>query len=499
MGVLKFRLVPPDLATRVPDLRKAYVTGPDRTPGRSRVDIGPGQLLVHRDNAESGRFHVPWPVAGHGELVISTATLSERHPAYDLAVELARGKLNDVQNQTFDWRQMGLAVPAEVEAQLTKARKSFARAVTSRHKPLDAAALAAKSLEDSCLASRMVVDSYTSQLLRRRLENGSRLPTTLVCGLDGVTKGGAWASTLPNVFHAGRVRMTWSSVSPDEGKKRWDEPDAQVQWAKKHGLAIAAGPLIELRPGAIPDWLWLWEGDYEEIQNQAVEYVRQVITRYGNKVATWHLVHRPAGYDILKLSEEEQIRLTAQIVQAARRMVPDAQLVVDFDRPWAEWMAGSSFQLGPLHLADSLTRAELGLGGIGLEIAPAYAPFGSHLRDLLDLSRLLDLFALVNLPLHVSFAFPSASTPDPHAAGIVKVETVQWPRPVDEALQREWAAAWVSLAAAKPFVRSVTWLQTSDAVEHLFPHAGLVRPDGSPKPLLDWFAGFRKHTSPSSH
>jgi Glycosyl hydrolase family 10 len=495
MGVLKFRLVPADMSSRLADLRKAYVTGPDRTPGRSSVEVRPGQLMLHRDNTESGRFHVPWPVMGHGEPVISTATLSERNPTYDLAVELARGKLNDVQNQTFDWRQMGLAVPSEVEDHLRAARKSFARAVTSRDRPADAAGLAAKSLEESCQAARLVVDSYTNQLLRRRLEHGSPLPTTLACGLDGVTKGATWASSLREIFQVGRVRMTWSSVAPDEGKKRWDEPDAQVQWAKKQGMAIAAGPLIEFRAGAIPDWLWLWEGDYEEIQAQAVEYVRQVITRYGNKVATWHLVHRPAGYDILKLSEEEQIRLTAQIVQVARRMVPDAQLVVDLDRPWAEWMAGSTFQLGPLHLADSLARAELGLGGIGLEIAPAYSPLGSHLRDLLDLSRLLDLFALVNLPLHVSFAFPSAATPDPLAAEGVKIAAGQWPRAVDEKLQCEWAASWVALATAKPFVRSVTWLQASDAVPHLFPHAGLVRPDGGRKLAFDWFAGFRKRIS----
>ena len=498
MGVLKFRVVPPELVNRVPDLRKAYVTGPDRTPGRSSVNARPGQLLLQRENTESGRFHVPWPVAGHGEPVISSATLSERHPAYDLAVELARGKLNDVQNQTFDWRQMGLAVPPEVEVRLAKARKSFARAATSRDKPDEAAAMAAKSLEDSCSAARLIAESYTAQLLRRRLDNGAVLPTTLACGLDGAPKGGPWAASLREIFHTGRVRMTWSSVSPDEGKKRWDEPDAQVQWAKKNGLAVAAGPLIELRPGAIPDWLWLWEGDYEEIQSQAVDYVRQAITRYGNKVATWHLVHRPAGHDILKLSEEEQIRLTAQVVQVARRMVPDAQLVVDFDRPWAEWMANSSFQLGPLHLADSLARAELGLGGIGLEIALAYSTFGSHLRDLLDLSRLLDLFALVNLPLHVSFALPSSSAPDPQAAEGIKVETIQWPRSVDEQLQCEWASSWISLAAAKPFVRSVTWLQATDAVPHIFPHAGLVKADGSPKAAYEWFAGFRKRISPSN-
>ena len=495
MGVLKFRLVPPESAGKRPGLRKAYVTGADRTPTRSTVEVRSGVLAVHRDSPESGRLHVPWPVAGRGEPVIGTATLAERPGGYDLAVELARGKLNDVLNQSADWSQMGLVVPPTVTDSLKVARRALARAATNRDRPEEVAASSARSLEGSIAGAEALVESYTEQLLRRRLDHSRPLPTVLACGLDGVAKGGAWASALPKIFSCGRVRMGWSTVSPDEGKRRWDESDGQVQWARKHGMTVAAGPLIEFRPGAIPDWLWLWEGDYDEIQSQAVEHVQQVMTRYAGKVATWHLVSRPAGHETLGLSEEEQIRLTAQILQAARRLAPDSQFVVDFDRPWAEWMASSPFQLGPLHLADSLARAELGLGGIGLEIAPGYTHFGSHTRDLLDFSRLLDLFALVNLPLHIGFACPSSAGADPLADDGVAVEAGQWPKPPDEASQREWASRWFALAAAKPFVRSVTWLQGGDSANHVFPHAGLARPDGRPKPVMDFLARFRQKIS----
>ena len=495
MGALKFRLTPPDVAQKVPDLRKAYVTGMDRTPGRASVDLRPGALTCHREVGESGRLHVPWPVAGVGEPVISTATLAERTKAYDLAVELARGKLNDVQNQMADWRQMGLAVPFEVEDTLRRARKACARAVTSGDDPAASASAAAMSLEAACAAGRLLVESYTDQLLRRRLEHSAPLPTLLACGVDGLSKSATWAAKLPGVFHAGRVRLNWGSVAPDEGKRRWDEPDAQISWCRKNGLLVTAGPLIEFRKAALPDWLWLWDGDYEEIQSQATDYVRQVIGRYRGKVASWHLAHRVASGDILGLSEEEQIRLTAHLIQVAKRLDPDTHLVVDFDRPWGEWMASSRFQLGPLHLADSLARAELGLGGIGLEVAPGFGPSGSHVRDLLDFSRLLDLFALVNLPLHVSFALPSSDQPDPRAATGEVVEARQWAKPPDEALQRDLIASWFALAVAKPFVRSVTWLQASDGAPHLFPHAGLFRPDGSPKPAFDWLKGLRSRIS----
>ena len=493
--MLKFRIIPTDVTSKYPDLRKAYVTGMDRTPSRTTVELRPGLLTCHRETSESGRVHVPWPVSGFGEPVVSTATLAERGTVYDLAIELARGKLNDVQNQLADWRQAGLVVPEAVEDAIRRARKACARAATSRDSADDSATAAAVSLEASFAAAKQLAESYTDQLLNRRLEHSAPLPTILTCGLDGLTKASTWQARLPEVFHAGRVRMSWGAIAPDEGKRQWDESDHQVNWCRKNGLLVTAGPLIEFRKGALPDWLWLWDGDYDEIQTQAAEHVRQAVTRYRGKVTAWHLVHRVASQDILGLSEEEQIRLTAHLIQVAKRIDPDAQAIVDFDRPWGEWMASSRFQLGPLHLADSLARAELGLSGIGLEIAPGYRSLGSHVRDLLDYSRLLDLFALVNLPLHITLALPSGPSGETVGSATEPAPVCQWPRTPDEAFQRELVASWFALSVAKPYVRSVTWLQSYDSPSGLFPLAGLFRADGKPKPAFDWLKAFRSKIS----
>jgi hypothetical protein len=216
------------------------------------------------------------------------------------------------------------------------------------------------------------------------------------------------------------------------------------------------------------------------------------VTRYRGKIPLWHLIHRPACSDVLGLSEEDQIRIAARTIQVARQADPAAQFTIGVERPWAEWMGNTTFQLGPLHLADYLVRADLGLSGVVLEVAPGYSAPGSHIRDLFDFSRLLDLYALLNLPLHIWFAFPSSSRPDPQADPVVRVEVDQWPAPPDEMMQAGWAAKWIALAVAKPFVRSVTWLQPSDAVAHLYPNAGLHRPDHTPKPVLNWIKSFRR-------
>ncbi len=183
----------------------------------------------------------------------------------------------------------------------------------------------------------------------------------------------------------------------------------------------------------------------------------------------WHLVHRPASADILGLTEEEQIRITARAIQVARQADPGAQLSIGIDRPWADWMGSSHFQLGPLHLCDYLLRADLGLSAVAIEIAPGFSSPGSHMRDLFEFSKLLDLYSLLNVPLCVWMAFPSPAGPDPWPTPRFKSRLSNGQARSDENLQAAWGAKWLALAVAKPFVRTVSWLERSDAVPHLYP------------------------------
>src|SRR3954454_2065334 len=166
MGVLKFQVATPDLASRLPELRKAYVTGLDRTPSRLGIEFRSGLMICHRDNNESGRLFVPWPVEGFGTPIVGTATLAERPKPYSLAVELARGKLNDVRNQLADWKQMGLRVPPELDGILAEAHRAFIRAATSGDDNEASFRFAQESLAAVWKAGDLLADVYTSQVLQ---------------------------------------------------------------------------------------------------------------------------------------------------------------------------------------------------------------------------------------------------------------------------------------------------------------------------------------------
>jgi hypothetical protein len=494
MGVMKFRLPSNDPAQRGSDYRKAYVTGLDRTPGRVGVELRNGMMTCVRETTESGRLFVPWPIEGHGTPIIGTATLSERPTPYVLAIELARGKLNDVRNQLADWNQMGLRSTPQLERALDEAQRAFIRAATSLDQPEASLASARDAMRLALDAGDLLMEAYTTQVFQSRLVTTSRLPTYLGCVLDGDPQAVPPALDWSRTFNACQAGVSWRQVAPSEGQYRWDLLDAQVAWCRRNRLAMEAGPLIEFRKGALPDWLWLWEGDYETIGGLMADFVRQAVSRYKGKIPLWHVVHRAASGEILGLTEEDQVRIAARAVQVAHQADPSAQVTIGVDRPWAEWMGSSPFQLGPLHLCDYLLRADLGISGIAIEIAPGYSAPGSHIRDLFEFSKLLDLYSLLNVPLHLWIVMPSAAGLDPNAEPGIRVETAQWPSPPDEALQANWGARWIALAIAKPFVRTVTWLQASDATPHIYPNGGLIRPDQTAKPLVPWLQSVRAET-----
>jgi hypothetical protein len=494
MGVIKFRLPAGESNDRLSEYRKAYITGIDRTPSRIGVDVRNGILSCARDTSESGRLFVPWTIEGYGMPIVGTATLAERQNPYNLAIELARGKLNDVRNQLADWTQMGLQTTPDLERALADARHAFIGAATSTDRPDVSLAAAQHSLRSASLAGDLLIKSYTEQVIRTRLATTHRLSTqlgfNLECDPQLLSATLDWSGT----FNECQLSPAWKYLAPAEGQYRWDLFDAQLAWCRRSHLNIEAGPLLDFRASALPDWIWLWEGDFETISGLVADYVRQVVQRYKGKIPIWHVVHRTGSTDILGLSEEEQIRIAARAVQVARQADPSAQFTVGIDRPWGEWMSSSHFQLGPLHLCDYLLRAELGISGVAIEVAPGFGPSGSHMRDPFEFSKLLDLYSLLNVPLYIWIAMPSAATPDPLADPSIRVESTQWPSTPDEQTQALWAARWMALAIAKPYVHTINWMQPSDAVPHRYPHAGLLRADQSPKPLVNWVRSLRTGT-----
>src|SRR5262249_7921847 len=153
----------------------------------TQATLNDGFLRVEKEGTESSCLCTPWfpgqslPAESilHPKLplVLSTATLVERHPPYDLVMELARGKINHVRNHASDWQSGGLTLTRELEAQLVAASKAFAIAVCQADRPEVADAKATNALVEGLTSAEALVKLYIEQVFAARRSRTPVLPT----------------------------------------------------------------------------------------------------------------------------------------------------------------------------------------------------------------------------------------------------------------------------------------------------------------------------------
>src|SRR5262249_39525784 len=398
MGTMTF-LVPTDLrAETARELERACVAGgPDNMPWPTRVRVEPGRLTVHRDVDESGYLVVPWSVNGRGLLMTTTATLMERQAAYDLSLELARGKVNQLRCQAAEWQAGGLVMRPELEETIRKPGVLFSRAATESQ-PEQCVRLARAALEMSYGAAEELTQLYISQVFQVRHQRDERLTTLLGCRVAGSFAENELDALVPS-GNSICVALPWSRVEPTEGRHEWHHIDAILDWAESRGIAVTAGPVIDFSSALMPDWLWLYERDLRSLDKFMSNYLTSALRRYRKRVRRWLLTSASNSAAVLSLGEEELLWLTSKLVPVARQIDPGLELSVGISQPWGEYMATEERTHSPFIFADTLVRSELNLASLDVEIVMGVTPRGSYCRDLLDTSRMLDLYALLGVPL----------------------------------------------------------------------------------------------------
>ncbi|MES2790301.1 MAG: endo-1,4-beta-xylanase [Planctomycetota bacterium] len=492
MGVLRFLIQPASMFETWPEVHRAYISGFDQSVHTTRVELEDSLLVCRRQVSESGKLNVAWPVAGFGKPMISTASLPERQTPYLLPLELARGKIVQLRNQLATWEAAGMQLPVGYANLSASAHSHFAKAVGAQNDLPRCAELANLALQSAFQAAELLTQSYAQQSLAVRHRRYSQIPTLVGAYLPHELDG-PWQSQYLDAFNTGAVSVKWRNIEPVEGEYHWELFDAQVDWCEDNRLVIRGGPLLDLAPQGMPEWLFRWENDIWNLQSFVCDFVETAIRRYQGRVRMWEVAARGNSGGGMAITEENRLGLVAKALEIARQVDEEAQIFIRIDQPWAEYQARGQHRLSPMQFADGLIRAGLGLSGINLEIAVGYAPRGSASRDLLEYSRLIDLWSVLGLPLHVTLAFPSASGPDPQANCDLEVEPSNWKHGWSEESQAEWIDSYLPLLIAKPAVTGVFWNHLSDASPHIFPHAGLINAAGHVKPGLQRIARHRQN------
>jgi hypothetical protein len=486
MGLMRF-IVPDDHSSEEV-FRQAYLTGLDRVPWFVERRQENGQLVLERSVSDSGSLNIPWLVEGYGQLTLSTGTLRERPEPYHLPLELARGKVSQLRNQMSDWVIQGLEVPPEVHQKVAEATRLFSQAVVDPRQSEQSRELANQAIRTALEAGDQLAECYAEQALALRRRISNRLPSVLGANLGTSLLDDYTAGQYVQTFNAGCAPLVWREIQTSEGRLDWSISDKQIEWCRAHELTVCAGPLLQFDDHSLPDWLYMCEGDFDSILDFASEFVEAVVRRYRGKVDLWICSGRVNTADILSLSEEEKVRLAARSIELVHCLDSDTETVISFDRPWGEYLTQRKNDLPPLHFADALVRAGLGVTGLMLEMNVGYSARGTLQRDPLEFSRLLDYWSILGVPLYLAVTVPSASHADLLARCRETLSQGNW----STKAQQAWVTQYLPPLLAKPFVSGILWNQLRDFEPHDFPHGGLFDLRRHPKPALRQLASLRK-------
>jgi len=463
--------------------RSCLAGGPDNMPYATHAHVQPSHVALTVDSDDSGYLIAPWKVTGFGQLMGSSATLMQRPVPYSLLVELARGKVNQVRGQLADWEAGGLVVPPPLHDLIHQAGQTFGAGVCGGN-PTEMVDRAQQALEMAYRAAEELVQVYSSQVFHIRHQRQGQLDTILSTRLCPLAISPPLADRVRQTFNRVSVPLSWHVVENEEARFRWSDCDPLLDWAEANQLDVTAGPLIDFSSSQLPAWLWLWEKDLPSMASFMCKFVEAAVRRYRSRIRRWQLTAASNWADVLGLSEDELLGLTFRLGEAARQVDPSLELVLGISQPWGEYMVPRE-RTSPFIFADNLIRSGLNLSAINLEIVMGVSGRGSYCRDLLDLSRLLDLYALLGVPLQVTLGYPFAAGSDPESDPELAVGFGSWRAGFTPDVQAEWATMYAALAACKPYVQAVQWAHFADAGAHLFPNCGLVDRDGAARPALD--------------
>lgn len=450
-----------------------FVGGYDRSPFPTRVERRPGILALTKAQNESCSVSAPWPLAGLGFPVSTTATLREKAEPYHLLVELARGKLNQLRNAVAELQMQGLEPSVDVRRESQAAVRLLAAAALQTE-PGAGDADATTALAHCHAGSQALIRQFTATAIELRTQGGQRIPMRWACRVASVPTPEQTATFVDAFSHVVLV-PDWAALEVASTKYDWAKLDDLVDWAHTNGFQPTIGPLIDFGE-PLPGWLDGWEGELPSLSAFFSDFVESVVHRYGSKIKNWILCSGFNHTSRYSVSEDDRLRLVGRLLELARTLDPDAKWTIGLAQPWGDYLGTGDHTYSPLVFADTLLRSGLPIGGFELEIFAGDDDRASLLRDGLDTVRLLDLFGLLGIPIDVVARHPGrAATAAP--ADPVSLSKC-WSARDDVAAQAAWGESVAALSLCYAHIRSFTW--GAWAGDH-----GLIAADGRSKPLLE--------------
>jgi hypothetical protein len=456
----------------------AYLFGTDGIAiRRAQIAFKNGIIECKKPSLETAGLALLWPIEGFGKVLLPTTCLPERAQPYNLNVEIARAKLMQTINKREDWSFFD-----EIEGLEDisgEAQDLFIQAIQNISEPPLASKLADESLKKAIVFSEKLAAKHADSLFDLKNENHGFGRGCLGCRIDtrGVINPG-YLEKLLKLFGFVMVPVNWAQIESDKGTYDFSAMDTCVEVLSKKKLAVGAGPLLCFSKEYLPKWLLRGSPGFEKVRETAYQFISTIVARYSGIVRAWRVISGLNAFNYFGFSFEQVLEMTRAANMAVKTASDRALKIIEISNPWGEYYATTPGTIPPLVYVDMVVQSGINFDAFGLQMRFGKNQAGMHVRDMIQISAVLDYFAPIAKPLHIT----DVEVPSQNGAGLHdgKVAGI-WHQEWDQSRQGQWIEQFYKIALSKPFVDVVTYSNLADVKDSAIANSGLLTEQFEPK------------------
>ena len=153
-------------------------------------------------------------------------------------------------------------------------------------------------------------------------------------------------------------------------------------------------------------------------------------------------------------------------------------MIVEIFSPWGEYYATTPNSIPPHVYMDMVVQSGIPCDAFGLRFHFGKNEHGMHIRDMMQISAMLDTFSSVSKPLHIT----DVQVPCENGTGVYSGTVAGiWHNKWDREHQSKWIEQFYKIALSKSFVESVVYGNLVDSDNSTIASSGLISRNMEPK------------------
>lgn len=481
--MLRFAVYDENGPARHCPLPNAHLIGPEELVVPGDVTFEDGHIICRKRVSHAVGLELLAEAGPMGELMLPTCLLPDRDKPYPLNLELARHRIKMFIAKSEDWQMFDLSAEHPAMQQWEKARQIFTKALITED-PMQADRIAREALTYGIDATEKLALAHAEILLHRRFAQRAASSATLGVRVSPDRQSKGLRDIIQRDFDVVALPMRWNELEVEEGSYNWEPVDRWMQWAQQAKKPVVGGPLLDFSPAALPEWMHVWQNDYDTCRDLAYDHIERVVQRYRNSVGLWNIASGLNVNESFRFSFEQMMDLARMAALVVRQARPGARTLVELVQPFGEHLAFNKDSLPPARFVERLFQEGIRVDAVGVQLLFGNGTIGHAARDLMQISNVIDRFAFLEQPVVISaVGVPSESIDD---------DGGHWHEKWSPETQATWIARVFAMLMSKPFVESVFWTDLYDHPRALLPGAGLISDSGRAKPALTRLVGARR-------